>query len=89
MAPYDANGHYARTLPVFDAFEFTDDAAGGHLDPKPPSQRGTSTALSYGNLRRCPGAAAPAPADGSAPFVDDGPLANPDCDPSQRPGAAP
>ena len=41
--------------------------------------------LSTGNLRRCPGAAAPAPADGSAPFVDDGLLAAPDCDPGQVP----
>jgi phospholipid/cholesterol/gamma-HCH transport system substrate-binding protein len=89
MAPYDANGHYARTVPVFDAFNFTDDGTGGSLTPKPPAQRGTSPYLSTGNLRRCPGAAAPAPADGSAPFVDMGELANPDCDPSQTIGGTP
>ncbi len=89
MAPYDANGHYARTVPVFDAFNFTDDAEGGRLDPKPPAQRGESPYLSTGNLRRCPGAAAPAPADASAPFVDMGELANADCDPSQTIGGAP
>ena len=86
MATYDANGHYARTMPVFNAFDFVDDAEGGHLEPKPPDQRGTSPAVSTGNLRRCPGAATRAPADGSAPFVDRGPDANADCDPSQRPG---
>ena len=83
MGTYDANGHYARTMAIFDAFQFTDDSAGGRLDPKPPSARGRSPYLSRGNLRRCPGAAAPSPADGSAPFVDSGELANPDCDPSQ------
>ncbi|HTE59325.1 MAG TPA: MlaD family protein [Solirubrobacteraceae bacterium] len=86
MATYDANGHYARTVPVFNAFDFLDDAEGGRLEPKPPDQRGSSAAVSTGNLRRCPGGGIPAPADGSAPFVDSGPDANADCDPSQRPG---
>jgi phospholipid/cholesterol/gamma-HCH transport system substrate-binding protein len=89
MAPYDANGHYARAMPVFDAFSFVDDAEGGRLDPKPPSERGKSPYLRTGNLRRCPGGATHAPADGSAPFVDVGELADPDCDPSQSVGAAP
>jgi phospholipid/cholesterol/gamma-HCH transport system substrate-binding protein len=88
FAPYDANGHYARTLPVFDAFSFTDDAQGGHLDPKPPSERGKPGVLQTGQLRRCPGAGAIAP-DGSSPFVDHGPLANPDCDPAQQLGSGP
>jgi phospholipid/cholesterol/gamma-HCH transport system substrate-binding protein len=89
MATYDANGHYARAMPIFDAFHFVDDADGGHLDPKAPAARGSSPYLSTGNLRRCPGAAGRIPADGSAPFVDSGELANPDCDPSQTPGATP
>ena len=89
MAPYDANGHYARTIPVFDAFNFTDDAEGGSLTPKPAAERGSSPYLRTGNLRRCPGAGAPPPADGSAPFVDMGELANPDCDPSQAIGGTP
>lgn len=89
MAPYDVNGHYARTIPVFDAFDFTDDDQGGTLTPKPPAQRGSSPALRTGNLRRCPGAAVPPPPDGSAPFVDMGELANPDCDPSQAIGGTP
>jgi phospholipid/cholesterol/gamma-HCH transport system substrate-binding protein len=82
-ATYDANGHYARTVPVFDAFSFTDDAAGGTLTPKDRSERGKSTYLSAGNLRRCPGASLPALSDGSAPFVDTGRLAHPDCDPTE------
>jgi phospholipid/cholesterol/gamma-HCH transport system substrate-binding protein len=89
MATYDANGHYARAMPIFDAFHFVDDAQGGHLEPKSPAARGASPYLSTGNLRRCPGAAARSPSDGSAPFVDSGELANPDCDPSQTPGATP
>jgi phospholipid/cholesterol/gamma-HCH transport system substrate-binding protein len=82
-APYDANGHYVRVSPIFDAYTFSDDGNGGTLDPKPPDQRGASPALKFGNLRRCPGAATAPPADGSAPFVDPGPLSNADCDPSE------
>jgi phospholipid/cholesterol/gamma-HCH transport system substrate-binding protein len=87
MATYDANGHYARAMAVFDAFHFVDDPLGGRLEPKAPAARGESPYLRVGNLRRCPGAAAPTPADGSAPFLDTGELANPDCDPSQGVGA--
>ena len=87
FAPYDANGHYARTMPVFDAYNFVDDAEGGRLEPKPLSERGNSPNLKTGQLRRCPGAASPPPADGSAPFVDSGDLANADCDPTQVLGA--
>jgi phospholipid/cholesterol/gamma-HCH transport system substrate-binding protein len=88
FAPYDANGHYARTLPVFDAFAFSDDSQGGHLTPKAPGDRGKAGVLQTGKLRRCPGAGAITP-DNSSPFVDQGPLANPDCDPSQTLGSAP
>jgi phospholipid/cholesterol/gamma-HCH transport system substrate-binding protein len=83
-ATYDANGHYIRAVPIFNAFTFTDDANGGHLTPRPASERGTNPALTTGNLRRCPGASTPAPTDGSAPFVDSGDLAAPDCDPSEN-----
>jgi phospholipid/cholesterol/gamma-HCH transport system substrate-binding protein len=82
-ATYDANGHYARTMPIFDGFSFADDAAGGTLTLKDQSQRGKSPYLSSGNVRRCPGASLPRLSDASAPFVDSGPLANPDCDPSE------
>lgn len=82
-ATYDANGHYIRSVPVFNAYTFADDANGGTLTPRPASERGTNPALSFGNTRRCPGTSVFAPADRSAPFVDDGPLANADCDPAQ------
>jgi phospholipid/cholesterol/gamma-HCH transport system substrate-binding protein len=86
MGTYDANGHYARTMPIFDVFNYVEDADGGSYTPKPPAERGRSPFLKLGNLKRCPGASTPAPSDGSAPFVDSGELANPDCDPSQRVG---
>jgi phospholipid/cholesterol/gamma-HCH transport system substrate-binding protein len=78
-APYDANGHYIRSVPVFNALTYSEDGSGPHLTPRPTSERATSPAVSTGNLRRCPGASTEAPADGSAPFVDDGDLAAPDC----------
>ncbi len=76
-ANYDANGHFARIQPIFNAFQFTDNPAGGVLTPVPPSQR--LAGLQTGVQRRCPGAATQRPADGSAPFTDGG---NVDCDPS-------
>jgi phospholipid/cholesterol/gamma-HCH transport system substrate-binding protein len=76
-ANYDANGHYARIQPMFNAFQFTDNPAGGVLTPVPPSQR--LAGLQTGVQRRCPGAATQRPQDGSAPFTDGG---NVDCDPS-------
>jgi phospholipid/cholesterol/gamma-HCH transport system substrate-binding protein len=81
-ATYDANGHYARTVPVFDAFNFTDDADGGTLTLKDRSEKGKSPYLTSGHLRRCPGASLPPLSDASAPFFDTGALANPDCDPT-------
>jgi phospholipid/cholesterol/gamma-HCH transport system substrate-binding protein len=82
-ATYDANGHYARTAPVFDAFSFQDDPAGGSYTIKSSAERGKSPYLKNGSLRRCPGASLPTLSDASAPFVDNGPLSNADCDPSQ------
>jgi phospholipid/cholesterol/gamma-HCH transport system substrate-binding protein len=82
-ANYDANGHYVRAVTNFNAYTFSDDASGGTLTPRPFDQRGTSPALSFNNLRRCPGTSVFAPADRSAPFLDDGDLANNDCDASQ------
>ena len=78
-----------RTMPVFNAFDFVDDPAGGRLDPKAPAERGSSPYLSPGNLRRCPGAATRAPADGSAPFVDSGPAAERRLRPVPAPGGGP
>jgi len=75
---YDANGHFARIQPIFNAYSFTDNPTGGLLTPIPASQR--LDGLQTGVVKRCPGMASQAPADGSAPFRDfDGSL---DCDPS-------
>ncbi len=80
-ANYDANGHYARIQPIFNTFSFADNPTGGTLTPIPNTQR--LAGLSTGNIKRCPGAASQAPADGSAPWQDvDGSL---DCDPSLVP----
>jgi phospholipid/cholesterol/gamma-HCH transport system substrate-binding protein len=79
-ANYDANGHFARIQPIFNAFQFSDNPAGGLLTPIPPSAR--MTGLSTGNERRCPGTAIQRPPDGSAPFTDGGTL---DCNPSLVP----
>jgi phospholipid/cholesterol/gamma-HCH transport system substrate-binding protein len=78
---YDANGHYARIQPIFNAFQFHDDPAGGTLTPIPPSQR--FDGLEVNQLKRCPGGASQPNADGSAPWRDvDGRL---DCDANQVP----
>jgi phospholipid/cholesterol/gamma-HCH transport system substrate-binding protein len=76
-ANYDANGHFARIQPMFDAFSFTDNPAGGVLRPVPPGDR--FDGYQTGVLKRCPGAATQRPADNSAPFTDGGAL---DCDPT-------
>jgi len=80
-ANYDANGHFARVQPIFNAFSFSDNPAGGTLSPIPGSQR--FNGLQTNQLRRCPGAASQPAADGSSPWRDtSGTL---DCDPSQVP----
>jgi phospholipid/cholesterol/gamma-HCH transport system substrate-binding protein len=85
-ANYDGNGHYLSAMPVFDAFRFQDDAEGGKLTQKSPSERGKGDGLTTGNLKRCPGASTSRLPDGSNAFVDQGDLANADCDPTQIPG---
>jgi len=75
---YDANGHYARAEFAFDNFKLDSE---GHLTPVTP-QEGVQ-GLRLHQLRRCPGAGAtPPPADGSAPFTDNGLLG---CDPTEVP----
>ena len=78
---YDANGHYARIQPIFNAFTFNDNPAGGVLTPIPPSQR--FDGLETNQLRRCPGAASQPNSDGSAPWRDVN--GNLDCDPDEVP----
>jgi phospholipid/cholesterol/gamma-HCH transport system substrate-binding protein len=75
---YDANGHYARAGFVFPDFKL---GANNTLTPT-TSQQGVQ-GLQLRQLQRCPGAAAtPAPADGSAPFTDNGLLG---CNPAEIP----
>jgi phospholipid/cholesterol/gamma-HCH transport system substrate-binding protein len=78
-ANYDANGHYARIQPIFNAFNFNDNPAGGVLTPIPPDNR--FDGLTTGQLKRCPGAASQPPEDNSAPWRDAS--GNLDCDPKQ------
>ena len=68
-ANYDANGHYARIQPIFNAFSFSRQPGRRRADADPaaasaaPASQTTSPAL--------PGRRQPAaPADGSAPFRD-------------------
>jgi phospholipid/cholesterol/gamma-HCH transport system substrate-binding protein len=80
-AYYDANGHYARVLPIFNAFSY--DQANNVLNSLPPAQR-NSIITALGN-KYCPGnSTQPAP-DGSNPFLDHGKLGPEDCDPNVRP----
>lgn len=70
-ANYDANGHYARVMPIFGAFQFQDDGGGNSsLQPVGPSQR--LAGLTSGFTRRCPGAASQPRPDGSNPFAPAG-----------------
>ena len=79
-ANYDANGHYARIQPIFNAFQLEELPAGPpQLVPLPVAQR--LDGLQTGMLTRCPGAASQPAVDGSAPYRDSG--GNLDCDPTQ------
>jgi phospholipid/cholesterol/gamma-HCH transport system substrate-binding protein len=74
---YDADGHYARLMPVFPSFKLGEK---NNLTPTSPQQALTN--LHSGQLRRCPGAATQPAGDGSSPFTNNGLLT---CDPSQTP----
>ncbi len=80
-AYYDANGHYARVLPIFNGFAY--DPSSNQINSLSPAER--KTAQLRGGNRFCPGAATQPAPDGSSPFTDDGKLNADDCDPSQRP----
>lgn len=69
-ANYDANGHYARVMPIFGAFNYVPNSSGGTLEPVPPSQR--LGGLRYGYTRRCPGSASQPRPDGSNPYAPAG-----------------
>lgn len=78
-AYYDANGHYARVLPIFNAFSY--DSSNNQLNPLSPAER--KNILSSRGNRYCPGAATQPGTDNSNPFV--GALSPQDCDPTVRP----
>jgi phospholipid/cholesterol/gamma-HCH transport system substrate-binding protein len=80
-AYYDANGHWARVLPIFNGFSF--DQGANQLNSLSPAER--RTAELHGGNHFCPGAATQPATDGSNPFTDDGRLTADDCNPSQRP----
>jgi phospholipid/cholesterol/gamma-HCH transport system substrate-binding protein len=80
-AYYDANGHYARVLPIFNAFSY--DQVANQLNSLSPAER--KLAQSYRGSRFCPGAATQPAPDGSNPFTDGGRLGADDCDPNIRP----
>ena len=80
-AYYDANGHYARVLPMFNAFGY--DEAANQLNALSPAER--KLAQIFRGSRFCPGAATQPAPDGSNPFTDDGKLGADDCDPNVRP----
>jgi phospholipid/cholesterol/gamma-HCH transport system substrate-binding protein len=71
-SPYDANGHYARVEPVFNAFQYSANSNGAFLTAIPTSQRLAGLQTKKG--QRCPGGATQPPPDGSAPFLDLGQL---------------
>jgi phospholipid/cholesterol/gamma-HCH transport system substrate-binding protein len=80
-AYYDANGHYARVLPIFNAFSY--DQSQNQLNPLSPADRKQN--LSGNGNRFCPGAGTQPASDNSNPFLDDGRLGPADCDPNARP----
>jgi phospholipid/cholesterol/gamma-HCH transport system substrate-binding protein len=65
-ANYDANGHYARIQPLFNAFSLTDNAAGSFLTAAPNSQR--LAGFQTFRQQRCPGGATQPAPDGSNPY---------------------
>ncbi len=74
-ANYDANGHFARIQPMFNAFNLNNNV----LVPKTEAAR--PLGLITKQFKRCPGAASQPAADGSSPWRDAG--NDLDCDPSQ------
>jgi phospholipid/cholesterol/gamma-HCH transport system substrate-binding protein len=70
---YDANGHYARVMPVFSPTQLT----GSSLTASAPSQR--LDAFQKGKINRCPGGNVQPSPDGSTPYAFSG------CDTSTTP----
>ena len=80
-ANYDANGHFARIQPIFNAFQFTNTPAGGELVPN--AMNGRFDGLAEVPERPLPGRGQPADGGRLGAYTDDGNLGADDCDPSQ------
>ncbi len=78
---YDANGHFARVAPAFNAFSYN--ATTNELTPVPPADRVPGLENGAAIVTRCPGSAIQPPADGSAPWRDTG--GQLDCNPANIP----
>jgi phospholipid/cholesterol/gamma-HCH transport system substrate-binding protein len=78
-ATYDANGHYARIQPLFNAFQFNNTPTGPVLTPNTGSRL---AGLQTGKNQRCPGGAMQPPPDKSAPYLETPNFA---CDPTTTP----
>ena len=85
---YSADGHYARTMPVNNIFDYEN--ATDQLNPTFYSRdqqfdfyETTPNALRSFGFQRCPGTASQPAEDGSTPFVEDEVSGN--CDPSAVP----
>jgi phospholipid/cholesterol/gamma-HCH transport system substrate-binding protein len=74
-AYYDANGHYARVMPVFSPTQL--DRVNNKLDAIPPEQR--LAGFERGTRPTCPGSATQPSPDGSSPWPFRG------CDPTSGP----
>ena len=78
-ANYDANGHFARIQPIFNAFSLTSVPLLGQVLTPAPERDAPARASRPRQSLRCPGGATQPPPDGSAPWRDtDGSV---DCDP--------
>jgi phospholipid/cholesterol/gamma-HCH transport system substrate-binding protein len=77
---YDANGHYARIQPMFNAFQFQTTPGGNVLTFTGATAR--LAGLQTRQNQRCPGGAMQPPPDGSAPYKE---TADFTCDPSTTP----
>jgi phospholipid/cholesterol/gamma-HCH transport system substrate-binding protein len=79
-ATYDANGHYARIQPIFNAFSFTQTPGGDVLTFTGGTNR--LAGLQTRQNQRCPGGAMQPTPDNSAPYKETPSFS---CDPSTSP----
>ena len=71
-ANYDANGHYARVMPIFGRLRLPAERRRQLGAQAGAARRSGSAGLTSGFNRRCPGAASQPRPDGSNPFAPAG-----------------